>query len=175
MKRLLAMALLLAACRSTSPAGAEPQYDVTPRVEAARALMQREDVARALQHVESDRDTIVAQWRELTEIPAPSGHEADRAARVEALLRDSGLDVRRDAAGNVIAVRRGTGGGKRLVFDAHLDTVFPLTTNVTTRIENGRIFAPGVGDNTRNVAALLAMIRAMNAANLQTTGDVTFL
>jgi acetylornithine deacetylase/succinyl-diaminopimelate desuccinylase-like protein len=75
----------------------------------------------------------------------------------------------------VIEVRRGTGGGKRLVFDAHLDTVFPLTTNVTTRIENGRIFAPGVGDNTRNVAALLAMIRAMNAANLQTTGDVTFL
>jgi acetylornithine deacetylase/succinyl-diaminopimelate desuccinylase-like protein len=46
---------------------------------------------------------------------------------------------------------------------------------VTTRIENGKIYAPGVGDDTRNVIGLLAMIRAMNAANLQTKGDLTFV
>ena len=141
-----------------------------------RALMQREDVARATAAIDADKEAIVTQWRTITEIPSPSGQEGKRADAIEALLRTYGLtDVHRDAAGNVIGVRRGTGGGKRVVFDAHMDTVFPITTNVTTRIENGKLYAPGVGDDTRNIIALLAMIRAMNAANLQTKGDLTFV
>jgi acetylornithine deacetylase/succinyl-diaminopimelate desuccinylase-like protein len=143
---------------------------------AMQALIARADLTRAFEAVERDREGIVAQWRALTEIPAPSGHEAKRAEAVESLLRQYGLtDVRRDAAGNVMGTRRGTGGGKRVVLDAHLDTVFALDTNVTTRVENGRLHAPGVGDNTRNVAALLAAIRAMNDAELQTKGDLVFL
>ncbi len=138
--------------------------------------MQRDDVARASAAVDRDRDAIVAQWRAITEIPAPSGHEAQRADYVEALLKEYGLaDVHRDAAGNVMGTRKGTGGGKHVVFDAHLDTVFALGTNVTTRIEGGKLYAPGVGDDTRNVAALLAMVRAMNDAGLQTKGDLTFV
>jgi acetylornithine deacetylase/succinyl-diaminopimelate desuccinylase-like protein len=141
-----------------------------------QALLGRADLTRAFAAVERDREGIVAQWRTLTEIPAPSGHEAKRAQLVESLLREYGLsDVHRDAVGNVMGTRRGTGGGKRVVLDAHLDTVFALDTNITTRIENGRIHAPGVGDNTRNVVALLAAIRAMNAAQVQTKGDLIFL
>ncbi len=141
-----------------------------------KALTQREDFTRASASVDRDRDAIIAQWRALTEIPAPSGHEAQRAEYVENLLKQYGLtDVHRDAVGNVMGTRKGTGGGKHVVFDAHLDTVFALGTNVTTRIENGKLYAPGVGDNTRNVIALLAMIRAMNDAGLQTKGDLTFL
>jgi acetylornithine deacetylase/succinyl-diaminopimelate desuccinylase-like protein len=140
-----------------------------------RALMERADVAAAQLYVDSERERILTEWRAITEIPAPSGHEEERAAYVEQQLLGSGLEVSRDAAGNVIAVRKGTGGGKHVVFDAHLDTVFALGTNVTTRLENGVLYAPGVGDNTRNVVALLAMIRAMNAANVETRGDVTFV
>lgn len=140
------------------------------------ALSQRDDVARAVAFVDRDRDAILAEWRTLTEIPGPSGHEAKRAELVEILLKQYGLaDVHRDAVGNVMGTRKGTGGGKHVVFDAHLDTVFALDTNVKTRIENGKLYAPGVGDNTRNVEALLAMIRAMNDAGVQTKGDVTFL
>lgn len=141
-----------------------------------QALIAQPELTRAFAAVERDRDAIIAQWRALTEIPAPSGKEAQRADIVEALLRQYGLtDVRRDSAGNVMGTRRGTGSGKRVVLDAHLDTVFGIDTNVTTRLENGRMYAPGVGDNTRNVAALLAVIRAMNAAALPTRGDVLFL
>lgn len=140
-----------------------------------RAL-QREDVVRASAAVDRDHDAIVTQWRAITEIPAPSGHEAQRADYVEALLKQYGLtDVHRDAVGNVMGTRKGTGGGPHVVFDAHLDTVFALGTNITTRIEGGKLYAPGVGDDTRNVAALLAMIRAMNDAGLQTKGDLTFV
>ncbi len=152
-----------------------PLYDITPQVTAARAVMERTDVVAAMAFVDRDRDAIIAEWRALSEIPAPSGQEAARAARIVELLRDSGLIIERDAAGNVIATRKGTGGGKHVVFDAHLDTVFPATTNLTTRVENGTIFGPGVGDATRNVAALLAMVRAMNAGSVVTRGDVTFL
>ncbi|HYH06328.1 MAG TPA: M20/M25/M40 family metallo-hydrolase [Thermoanaerobaculia bacterium] len=166
--------LVFAACATAPPPVAESRPAVP--LEAMQALVARADLVRAFEAVERDREGIVAQWREITEIPAPSGHEAKRAERVESLLRQYGLtDVRRDAAGNVMGTRRGTGGGKRVVLDAHLDTVFALGTNVTTRVENGRIHAPGVGDNTRNVVALLAAIRAMNGAQLQTKGDLTFL
>jgi acetylornithine deacetylase/succinyl-diaminopimelate desuccinylase-like protein len=141
-----------------------------------RALMQRPDVARAMEAVERDREAIVAQWRAVTEIPAPSGHEAQRAAYVENLLRSYRLEnVHRDAVGNVVGTRRGAGGGKHVVFDSHLDTVFALDTDVKTRVENGRIYAPGVGDDTRNVIAMLAMIRAMNEAHVETKGDLTFV
>jgi acetylornithine deacetylase/succinyl-diaminopimelate desuccinylase-like protein len=167
-------AVLVAACRGVAPVATSSPTPVP--LDAMRALMQRDDVARASASVDRDRDAIVAQWRAITEIPAPSGHEAQRADYVEALLKQYGLtDVHRDAAGNVMGTRKGTGGGKRVVFDAHLDTVFALGTNVTTRIEGGKLYAPGIGDDTRNVAALLAMIRAMNEAGLQTTGDLTFV
>lgn len=173
--RALLFVLLFAACRTVTPPPPVPVTAPVP-VEAARALMQRADVARAMAAVDAERDAIVAEWRTLTEIPAPSGQEAKRADFVEKLLREYGLaDVHRDAKGNVMGTRRGTGGGKRLVLDAHLDTVFAVETNVTTRIEDGKLFAPGVGDNTRNVEALLAMIRAMNAAGVETRGDLTFL
>jgi len=169
---LFPLLLIAAACRTSAP----PPAALPVPVDEMRALTQRADVARALEAVERDREAIVRQWREITEIPAPSGQEAKRADAIEALLRSYGLeDVHRDATGNVMGTRRGTGGGKHVVFDAHLDTVFPLETNVTTRIENGRIHAPGVGDNTRNIIALLAMIRAMNEARVETKGDLTFL
>jgi acetylornithine deacetylase/succinyl-diaminopimelate desuccinylase-like protein len=171
---LLPFSLLLfvAACRTVAPAPPAQTAGAVP-VDEVRALMRRADVVDAMARVDADRDAIVAQWRAVTEIPAPSGQEAKRADYLERLLREYGLqDVHRDAVGNVMGVRRGTGGGKRVVFDAHMDTVFSIETNVTTRVENGRIYAPGVGDDTRNVIAILAMIRALDAAHVQTKGDL---
>jgi tripeptide aminopeptidase len=163
----------MGACRTAPPAVVP---DVTPRVGVVRELMAREDIVKALAFVDADRETLLRQWEELTEIPAPSGHEAKRAEYVERLLREYGLeDVHRDSAGNVIGTYRGTGGGRRVVFDSHLDTVFPLDTPIEVRIENGHIHAPGVGDDTKNAISMLAQIRAMKAGNVQTKGDVVFV
>ncbi|MEO8380685.1 MAG: M20/M25/M40 family metallo-hydrolase [Acidobacteriota bacterium] len=173
-QRVLGTLLLLtslAACRTTTP----PPSGAVP-VDAMKTLLQRADVARAVEAVDRDREAIVTQWRTITEIPAPSGQEQKRAAALEELLRTDGLDdVHRDSVGNVMGTRRGTGGGHRVVIDAHMDTVFPIDTNVTTRIEKGRIHAPGVGDDTRNIIGMLAVLRALNAAGVQTKGDLTFL
>jgi len=171
-ERLLpAMLLLLSltACRTAVPIATNVPVD------AMKTLL-RPDIARAMDAIDRDREAIVAQWRTITEIPAPSGHEEQRAEALEALLRQYGLDdVHRDEVGNVMGTRRGTGGGKHVVIDAHMDTVFAMETNVTTRIENGKLYAPGVGDDTRNIIAMLAILRALNAAQVKTNGDLTFL
>ena len=141
-----------------------------------QAITKRSDVQKALAYADAHKDEILTQWRTITEIPAPSGQEAKRAAFVEKLLKSYDLsDIHIDESGNVIGVYKGTGGGPRLVMDAHLDTVFAATTNVKTTIKDGRILAPGCGDDTRNVAALLASIRALKEAGIKTIGDIVFV
>ena len=83
--------------------------------------------------------------------------------------------MRYDSAGNLIAVRKGTGGGPRIVFDAHLDTVFQPGLQIKATVRDGKVYAPGVGDDTRNIEALLATIRALNEAKIKTKGDLIFV
>ncbi|HZG52496.1 MAG TPA: M20/M25/M40 family metallo-hydrolase, partial [Pyrinomonadaceae bacterium] len=112
----------------------------------------------------------------ITEINAPSGKERPRAEYIEKLLRSYKLSsIHYDATGNLIAERKGTGGGPRIVFDAHLDTVFQEGLRIKATIRDGRVYAPGIGDDTRNIEALLAMIRALDAARIKTRGDLVFV
>jgi acetylornithine deacetylase/succinyl-diaminopimelate desuccinylase-like protein len=146
-------------------------------VEQAKALMNRPRVKAAFAFVDKDRAATLREWSAITEINAPSGKERPRAQYIEKLLRGYKMSsVRYDATGNLIAERKGTGGGRpRIVFDAHLDTVFQEGLKIKTVIRDGRIYAPGVGDDTRNIEALLAMIRALDAAQIKTRGDLIFV
>jgi acetylornithine deacetylase/succinyl-diaminopimelate desuccinylase-like protein len=142
----------------------------------ARAITERQDIRRAFDHVEASREQILNEWKAITEINAPSGKERDRAEAVRRLLMSYKLDrVFYDSAGNLIAVRKGTGNGKAVVFDAHLDTVFQEGLKIKAEIRDGKIFAPGVGDNTRNIEALLASIRALDHAKIKTAADLIFV
>ena len=85
------------------------------------------------------------------------------------------VEVRRDSVGNIIATRRGTGGGPSVVIDAHMDTVFQEGLKIKVTEREGRLYAPGIGDDTRNVEAMLAMIRALDAGGVKTKGDLVFL
>ena len=169
---LAAASLVFAACRTAAPPEADPMPPAAT-VERVQRLVSSAALASAFAHVDRDRDSILAEWRMLTEIEAPSGKEEPRAAVVEGILRAlPSLEVSRDEAGNVIAVRRGLGGGPAVAVDAHLDTVFHEIAEVTTRVENGRIFGAGIGDNTRNVEAVIAMLRALDVAGIRTKGDL---
>lgn len=129
----------------------------------------------AFDHIDKDRDAILREWISITEINAPSKHEQERAKFIESLLRKHKLDIRYDSAGNLIATRKGTGGGPVTVFDAHMDTVFQPGLKIKATVRDGRVYAPGVGDDTRNIEALLANIRALDAAKIKTKGDLVFL
>jgi acetylornithine deacetylase/succinyl-diaminopimelate desuccinylase-like protein len=126
--------------------------------------------------LDSDHERFVRELLSLMEIPAPPFKEQARAKALLAMLRDLGLaDVEMDAEGNVMGLRKGTGGGPLLVVLAHLDTVFPEGTDVTVRREGTRLMAPGIGDDTCAVALMLAIIRAMNAAGTRTAADILFV
>ncbi|MEN3328928.1 MAG: tripeptide aminopeptidase [Acidobacteriota bacterium] len=132
-------------------------------------------VKAAFDHIDKDRDAILREWIAVTEINAPSKQEQERAKYIESLLRKSKLDIRYDSAGNLIATRKGTGGGPVTVFDAHMDTVFQPGLKIKATVRDGRVYAPGIGDDTRNIEALLATIRALDAAKIKTKGDLVFL
>jgi len=143
--------------------------------EQVNALLARPDVVAANGYIDQNHDGILREWATITEINAPSGQEKERAAFIEKLLRSYKLDVHYDATGNLIGVRKGAGGGPTIVFDAHLDTVFQPGLKIETIIRDGRIYAPGIGDDTRNIEALLATIRALDAGKLRTKGDLVFV
>lgn len=130
----------------------------------------------AMEHIvaiepQSRRDLI-----ELTEIPAPPFEEDKRAARFAEMLREAGLtDVSIDDVGNAIGRRPGKGGARVVGYSAHLDTVFPAETDVTVRFDDEKMYAPGIGDNTRGLVTVLGVLRAMEAANIETEADVLFI
>lgn len=140
------------------------------------ALQTTAQVKAANDHIDKNHDSILKEWIAITEINAPSKQETERAKFIERLLRQYKLqEIRYDSVGNLIAVRKGTGGGPVTVFDAHMDTVFQPGLKIKATIRDGRVYAPGIGDDTRNIEALLATIRALDAANIKTRGDLIFL
>lgn len=143
--------------------------------EQVKAIQDDRQVKAAFDHIEKDRDAILREWIAITEINAPSKQEQERAKFIESLLRKHKLEIRYDSAGNLIATRKGTGSGPIAVFDAHMDTVFQPGLKIKATVRDGRVYAPGVGDDTRNIEALLATIRALDAANIKTKGDLIFL
>src|SRR5256712_4082071 len=164
---VLAIATTLAAAQVKTVA----QY-----LEDVRAIANRADVRTADLYIDRNHESILREWISITEINAPSGQEQQRAKYLESLLRKYHLDdVHYDSAGNLIAVRRGAGGGPLIVFDAHMDTVFQPGLQIKATIRDGRVYAPGIGDDTRNVEALLATIRALNEAKIKTKGDLVFV
>lgn len=139
------------------------------------ALKASPQVQKAFAHIDTHKKDILQEWAKLTEINAPSRLEKERAKAIEKILRKRKLEVQYDSAGNLIAVRKGAGGGPAVVFDAHMDTVFQPGLQIKAAIKEGRIHAPGVGDDTRNIEGLLAMIRALDHAKIKTRGDLIFL
>ena len=126
--------------------------------------------------LDADHDRFVKELIALTEIPAPPFKEQKRAAAFLDMLRATKLtDVESDAEGNVMGVRKGTGGAPMLAVLAHLDTVFPEGTDVTVKRNGSRVLAPGAGDDTGALALMLSVIRAMDAARIQTSGDILFV
>jgi len=140
------------------------------------SLVEKPEVKKALASVDERSTAIVDEWIRIVEIPAPSTKEQARAKYIRAEMEKLGLtDIRTDDIFNVSGVRKGTGGGPTVVFAAHTDTVFPEGTDLKVKREGDIIRAPGVGDDTSNLMAVLEMFRALNRGGVQTKGDLIFL
>lgn len=98
----------------------------------------------------------VSLLRTLAQIPAPSGKEDQRAEFVSSWLRSAGAaHVEVDAQKNVLCwVSENPGAGVE-VFSAHTDVVFDDLASLPLSEKGGRMYAPGVGDDTANLTGLL--------------------
>ena len=162
----IAAALLLAtsAFAQTSP----------PMDAALQALLADPKVVKTLDDIKADDARTLEEQKRITEIPAPPFKEKVRAEYYMKRMQELGLkDAAIDGEGNVVALRKGTGGGRpKLVVSAHLDPVFPEGVDVTVREKDGAIVAPGIGDDSRGLAALLALVKAMGGNSISTVGDL---
>ena len=138
------------------------------------AILADPKIAKSLDDIKADDARTFAEQKRITEIPAPPFKEKQRAEYYRQRMQELGFkDASIDGEGNVIALRKGTGGGRpKLVVSAHLDTVFPEGTDVTVNEKDGAIVAPGIGDDSRGLAALLSLIKALNENQVATVGDI---
>jgi acetylornithine deacetylase/succinyl-diaminopimelate desuccinylase-like protein len=152
-----------------SYAGAQQAADVD-------RVMQEPRVRAALEAARAGEAAAVADQIRLCEIAAPPFMEAARAKALADAMRTAGLqNVRIDKTGNVLGDRPGRFPKPHLVLSAHLDTVFPEGTNVTVTRNGSVLRGPGIGDDCRGLAVLLAIARALDAAGIETQGSLTFV
>src|SRR6516162_6805020 len=176
LKRSALMTALLLTASPPMPAIAQAAGGSAVQA-ASQAILADPKVIKALADIKADDDAAFAEQKRITEIPAPPFKESARAEFYLKRMRELGLKgASIDVEGNVVALRKGSGGGRpKLVVSAHLDTVFPEGTDVTVKEKDGVILAPGIGDDSRGLAALLSMIKSLDANAIATVGDLMFV
>ncbi len=143
-----------------SPAGLLTDPSIKAALEAAKT---------------SEPQTIDDQIR-ICEVPSPTFKESARGELLRRAFQQVGLrNVHVDEVGNVLGDLTGAASRPRLVVSAHLDTVFPEGTDVRVKREGTLLRGPGIGDDCRGLAVLLAVARALRQTNVQTPGSITFV
>ncbi len=153
-----------------------PAFTLAQGADVGALLMADKNVVAALERAKVNEPEIIAEQVRVCEIPAPPFGEEKRGLEFKNIFTKLGLlNVRIDAIGNVLGERPGKGPRPHLVFAAHLDTVFPIETDVKVRREGTWLHGPGIGDDCRGLAVIIGVVRAMNEAKVVTEGPITFV
>ena len=142
-------------------------------------LLSRPQVRALMDYLkEQDGETLSVQ-KELCAVRSPSNQEDARAELFFSMLSGIGLDeVRMDEVHNVTGLLRGTGssGLPAAVLAAHMDTVFSADIDCTpVTKEDGMIWAPGIGDDTRGMAEVFIIAKALCALGIRASRDILFV
>jgi acetylornithine deacetylase/succinyl-diaminopimelate desuccinylase-like protein len=141
----------------------------------SRTVRTHRALARAHARIAARDSATIRTQVAVSEIAAPTGDEGDRAAWVASRLRSLGLaDARIDQAGNVVASRPGTEPGTPVLVCAHLDTVFARDVTLAFRRDGARVIGPGIGDNGRGLAAMLAIAEEIDGRAVRTRLPIVF-
>jgi acetylornithine deacetylase/succinyl-diaminopimelate desuccinylase-like protein len=170
-------AALLAFSSDAAPAGTEGAIAaIDAKAERTyQALLADARVRQALAAIKADDERTLREQLEIAQIPAPPFKEQVRARDYRQRMQELGLQATIDETGNVVGIRKGSDPGRTLVISAHLDTVFPEGTDLTVQKKGERYYGQGLADDTRGLVAVLAVLRAMQQADIRTVGDVMFV
>ena len=168
MKRLAFATVAVSLCLAAFAAAQKPK--------TAEQILAEPTAKAAMAAIVANEPHFIEEQIRITEIPAPPFHETARGLELKKLFTAAGLEnVRIDETGNVLGDRPGKQAHPHLVIAAHLDTVFPEGTDVHVMRNGNVLTAPGIGDDGRGLAALLALIQAMQQAKIETGGSLTFV
>jgi tripeptide aminopeptidase len=146
------------------------------RPEMVAELLTDARISRAFDFIDSSHSRFTAELIRICEIPAPPFKEGERGRYIAARFAELGLtETHIDSAGNVIGFYRGESEDPMLALSAHLDTVFPEGTDVGVRRIGSRLLAPGIADDAAGLAALIALIQTLNAAEIRLRGSIAFV
>jgi acetylornithine deacetylase/succinyl-diaminopimelate desuccinylase-like protein len=110
---------------------------------------------------------------EIQQIPAPTFHEGNRAEFIRARFAQENLqDIYTDEIGNVFGRLPGSGSKLPIVVSAHLDTVFPASTDLLLKHQADKIAGPGIGDNAVGLAGLFGLLWALEAHQISLASDL---
>lgn len=147
-------------------------------METILTISRQPGVAAALEGFRTDLEDILDRVAHIQQVPAPTFAEEKRSRLVEADMNALGLvDVMGDDIHNVYGRLPATTPltGRPLVISAHLDTVFPMETDLTLTRTDRYLCGPGVGDNSTGVAGILEVARSILAHKLAHDGDIWFV
>jgi acetylornithine deacetylase/succinyl-diaminopimelate desuccinylase-like protein len=131
-----------------------------------------------------DEKELVELATALGNITAPSGHEQPMADYVEGWLQANGFHCYQqnlcEGRSNAIGVLRGTGGGKNLIFNSHLDSDMnlpplpggPIPLGPRIRVEGRRIFGKTVQNDRGPMSAFMIATKAIKNAGIALRGDI---
>jgi acetylornithine deacetylase/succinyl-diaminopimelate desuccinylase-like protein len=165
--------VLLAVLLLGSAAAARAQSDAQ---NLGLRLLQDAAVKRAVDAARADEARTIEDQIRICEVEAPPFRETRRGEMYARLLGEAGLaNVRTDKEGNVLGELAGAGPRPHLVLAAHLDTVFPEGTDVGVKRDGAVLRGPGIGDDCRGLAVVLAVARTMAKSGITLPGTVTFV
>lgn len=111
-------------------------------------------------YVDNHFDEAIDLLRTLGKIPAPSHQEDKRAEFCRDWFMSQGAkQVEIDEAKNVICTIAGRKVDEYVVIMAHTDVVFSDTEELPMHEEDGKLFAPGIGDDTANLVNLMMAVK----------------
>jgi acetylornithine deacetylase/succinyl-diaminopimelate desuccinylase-like protein len=141
-----------------------------------RQLSTQPEVEQALRFFESNAAAITEEHIRICSIPATPFAEQQRAEYLAERFRQLGLsDVTIDDEGNCLGLFKGRSSSPLIIVSAHLDTVFAAGTNFTVRREGDRLLAPGIADDGCGLAALIAIVQSLRAAQIKLEGSILFV
>lgn len=156
--------------------GALPAAAQTDAGDLGARLLEDAGIKAAMAAIrEAEPQTLEDQVR-ICEVEAPPFNEGKRGELYAQMFRDIGLtNVRTDKVGNVLGEYAGAQPRPHLVLAAHLDTVFPEGTDVSVTRDGAVLRGPGIGDDCRGLAVVLAVARTIVKGGIKTPGTITFV
>jgi acetylornithine deacetylase len=132
-----------------------------------------------------DRDRLVGMALDVVGISSPTGSEQAMGEHMRDVYRSMGLKVAwqevEEGRPNVLATLEGTGGGKSLMFNGHMDTSYsgrePWLEGIPGFqphgfVEDGRIYGLGISNMKGALCCYVEAVAALQDAGVRLRGDV---